>query len=460
MSENPHNSIHEKEARNFFDYLRKENLCYSNEVVENFLLSMKAKQFLIFSGGSGTGKTKLAQAYGKFISNTPAEDKIAEFDVSLNKADTNGGFTLGSDDFFSNLPYNGRKADGLYRVKIGDLETECKVSLSPRLWYRPNKEAIVKEVVKLKNEGKKTEKLYMYIPQTGSSGDNYEIVPVGSNWTESRFIIGYKNALTGNYVSTKSLDLILKSNERVAEPHLLVLDEMNLSHVERYFSDILSAVESKEKICLDSDGKIPGSVDIGDNLFIVGTVNIDETTYTFSPKVLDRANVIEFETIPITEYILLKDKKELPEGNIEFLQNCMSGLEVRSMNTTDIIAELSETVENKPIVESIVNDIDSLQKQMDSIGLSFGFRTMDEIMRFMYVAWIYKGKREFTTWKRFLDAQIKQKILPKIHGNLSIKDALESMMKLCKTNGYETSEKKLSRMIDILEKQRYVSFNN
>ncbi len=85
----------------------------------------------------------------------------------------------------------------------------------------------------------------------------------------------------------------------------LILDEMNLSHVERYFADFLSGFESNEKIHLHSNGNetqtiskknIPEKIRLPDNLFVIGTVNVDETTYMFSPKVLDRANVIEIKT--------------------------------------------------------------------------------------------------------------------------------------------------------------------
>ena len=449
-----------KKSLDFFEFLRAEGLYYSKEVVENFLLSLKAKQFLILSGTSGTGKTKLAQAYGKFISKRPSENKVVDFEVTLNKADTNGGFTLNSNDFFGNLPYDGRKADGIYKVRIGELETECSISLTPRFWYRPNKDKVVNELVRLKNEGKNKEILQVYMPQNKSSGDNYEVVPVGSNWTESRFIVGYKNALTGKYCSTRSLDLIIKSNNSSVEPYLLILDEMNLSHVERYFSDILSAMESKEKIPIDADDTVPDSIDIGDNLFIIGTVNVDETTYTFSPKVLDRANVIEFDPLSIDDYVSLSTDETVPEGDVDYLQNCMCGTNVRSMNAISIISEMRDVVENKSILDEIIADVNSLQRIMDSINLSFGFRTMDEIMRFLYVAWIYKGKGKFDTWVRFFDAQIKQKILPKIHGNLSIKDGLKDMKDLCDSKGYVSSATKLSKMIDILEKQRYVSFNN
>ena len=71
---------------------------------------------------------------------------------------------------------------------------------------------------------------------------------------------------------------------------------MNLSHVERYFADFLSALESGEKIPLHKNivSEIEQEMKLPNNLMVVGTVNVDETTYMFSPKVLDRANVIEF----------------------------------------------------------------------------------------------------------------------------------------------------------------------
>ena len=68
---------------------------------------------------------------------------------------------------------------------------------------------------------------------------------------------------------------------------------MNLSHVERYFSDFLSRMETMD-IPFELDG-YNQVLEYPQNLFIIGTVNIDDTTYMFSPKVLDRANVIEFK---------------------------------------------------------------------------------------------------------------------------------------------------------------------
>jgi 5-methylcytosine-specific restriction protein B len=149
--------------------------------------------------------------------------------------------------------------------------------------------------------------------------DAHRLVAVGADWTDNRHVLGYLNPLETFkvkdddeeieelfpiYETTPILDLILHANANADEPHVLILDEMNLSHVERYFADFLSAMELKDKtdaLKLHSAGiarnrtgaEIRGSIDFPSNLFVIGTVNIDETTYMFSPKVLDRANVIE-----------------------------------------------------------------------------------------------------------------------------------------------------------------------
>ena len=254
--------------------------------------------------------------------------------------------------------------------------------------------------------------------------------------------------------------LMIEADSDESDPQILILDEMNLSHVEWYFSDLLSSMESGEPIRIESDGDVPDSVRTGDNLFVIGTVNMDETTYAFSPKVLDRANVIEFQ--PISVATLLKDdtESEEPKGNVQFLQDCMAGIEVRSKGAAELIGEITAVTENANIVEAMIGDVDALQRLMSSIGLPFGFRTVDEIMRFMSVAWEYEGRGEFTNWKRYLDSQIMQKILPKIHGNTSIRKCLDDIKQFCTENGYSRSSDKLDRMLKILESQRYVSFNS
>ena len=445
----------------FFEYLSEKKLNFDSKTIEYFLLSLKSKQLVILSGGTGTGKTKLAQAYGEFVSKQ--NRKVGtDIEVTIGKSIENGGFFLSRDSFFSSLPQSARRLDGTYSFSIGGVEGKCEIRMSPRLLFTKDKsnDDVYEKMRELKQESDKT-LLTLWMPMSPDNR-NYEIVSVGSNWTDNRHILGYMNAISGEYSSTPSLDLVMRSNKDLVHPYFLILDEMNLSHVERYFSDFISCMESGEPIQLSSieDCEVPTELDLGDNLFVVGTVNMDETTYAFSPKVLDRANVLEFDTASVKDYMKGGPSGYSPTGDVEFLQDCMKGVECRNKSFSEIMTEIMEgSSENQTIIESFVGILDEIQKQMSDMNLAFGYRTIDEISRFMYVSWIYEGRGQFSNWKRYLDAQVKQKILPKIHGNSAISPQLGELRSICTREGLTDSDQKLGRMMKVLETQRYVSFN-
>ena len=145
-------------------------------------------------------------------------------------------------------------------------------------------------------------------------------VPVGADWTNREPLLGYPSALDNNaYIMPESgvLQIILEAEKNPDKPYFLILDEMNLSYVERYFADFLSGMESKKEISLwNGNDEIPAKVLLPKNLFITGTINVDETTYMFSPKVLDRANVIEFKVSIDDMDNFLKD---IPSPNVSSL---------------------------------------------------------------------------------------------------------------------------------------------
>ncbi len=294
---------------------------------------------------------------------------------------------------------------------------------------------------------------------------NYKIIPVGANWTENRHIVGYYNVITNEYQSTPAYDLIKAANKST-EPYFLILDEMNLSHVERYFADFLSAIESGEKIPLYGEEELT----LPENLFIIGTVNVDETTYMFSPKVLDRANVIEFETYSARDYMNNEINLTAPSGNISYLENPLAGDEIRSYGIDELRNLFDEVeYEGELFWNLLTNEIYEFQKILKESGFDFGFRVINEIVRFMAVAWEYEDKPdEFTNWKRYFDACIKQKLLPKLHGSEKIiGETLDKLYSKCvgkhltyETANYPESARKLKEMRDILTKQRYVSFIN
>lgn len=453
-------SMHSNETKinmDFFDFLTEKRLVYPIDTVENFLLSLKSKQFIILSGGTGTGKTKLAQTYGEFIRREFSQ-RTVQTEVKLGESSKNHGFTVRREDFLNTVPEAG-KLDGKYRFRLGNFEGTGQIQMSPRFWFRgtENLEKAIQTIEELKKISDKAP-LTILLPSYNGV-DSYLIVPVGSNWTDSRHIIGYLNAITGKYTRTPALDLMIEANRNPWNPYMLILDEMNLSHVERYFSDIISCMESGEPLILSSDdpNEVPRELNLGDNLFIIGTVNMDETTYAFSPKVLDRANVIEFEPASINDIRAMSSYSLDPSKDVEFLQDCMKGTECRNMSFKEIMDLLAGS--NTKMVEDFVSDLDEIQKIMQRMKLPFGFRTIEEVSRFMYVAWIYESKSDFQNWKRYMDAQIVQKILPKIHGNSSISVPLKELHAYCRDHGYTRSESKLSRMIEVLDSQRHVSFN-
>lgn len=366
---------------------------------------------------------------------------------------------------------------------------------------------------------------------TNSNSDNYEIIPVGANWTDNRNIFGFYNVITKKYQTTPALDLILETNKST-EPHFLILDEMNLSHVERYFADFLSAIESKECVPLYSEKNIPQLDDesedenipqnensseeenippklhIPENLFVIGTVNVDETTYMFSPKVLDRANVLEFETFSkkfsIPNFMGVEELNNLDEKNINFekisyLEDPLRDSDILKQPMEKLKEELSKIDTKIPkeggegtksLWFKLSEDLETIHKILKPSGFDFGFRVVKEILSFMYVAYIYESfdsdadDWEFD-WERYFDAQIKQKILPKIHGSKKVLGGtLNQLLAFCisceiqelegelkalqdesnpKTfdeTTYPTSAKKIAEMKEVLDNQRYVSFIN
>lgn len=250
------------------------------------------------------------------------------------------------------------------------------------------------------------------------SETQYKIVPVGADWTNREPLVGYPNGLDAKeYITPDSgvinllLEAVKKGNEN--KPFFLILDEMNLSHVERYFADFLSIMESNDSIKLYTgkersslDG-IPIPFEIGwpKNVFIIGTVNIDETTYMFSPKVLDRANVIEFR---ITE-----DEIKSFLGNPSILNLTKLTKQGVAMAESYLsLASQEDIAEN----ELIANELVSFFRQLQPVGAEFGYRSATEIMQ---LAAKLKMLEPSITDDECLDIAIMQKLLPKLHGSRS-----------------------------------------
>jgi len=263
------------------------------------------------------------------------------------------------------------------------------------------------------------------------SETQYKIVPVGADWTNREPLLGYPNALQEKaYVRPDSgvLDLIIEAKEHSEKPYFLILDEMNLSHVERYFADFLSTMESGEEVLLHAgdegwDG-VPAKICLPKNLFIVGTVNIDETTYMFSPKVLDRANVIEFRVTEAEMAEYLKNSKPLKMDELKG--------QGAAMGTGFLELALDKELASEKGVQ-VADVLLKFFTELKKAGAEFGYRSASEIKRFAAV--VEKTAPEWTT-EAITDAAIMQKLLPKLHGSRrKLEPVLKTLIGLCTVEG-------------------------
>jgi 5-methylcytosine-specific restriction protein B len=344
------------------------------------------------------------------------------------------------------------------------------------------------------NSGTGKTKLALLLAQWihGSDSDAYAVVPVGADWTDTRRVVGFLNPLreqvageskTQIYEQTPILDLLLRARSDLRRPHFLILDEMNLSHVERYFSDFLSAIESGEGIPLHSeadtvittDGQIvPGRVTVPPNFFIVGTVNVDETTYMFSPKVLDRANVIEFRPSE-TELSTFLDEGAPAPTEVDRADALAAEAFVFLAQKTWPSDAYGATADEREGVRSVLKDLFEL---LGISGFEFAFRTVHEIARFLAVDAYLADRKGLSD---AVDRQILQKLLPRLHGTRRrLEPTLAALLvyaegaplEECKQvaagnpsegdrsgpDKYPLSAEKLRRMLDVLRRDQFVSF--
>lgn len=188
---------------------------------------------------------------------------------------------------------------------------------------------------------------------------NFQMVQVKPNWHDSSDLIGYVSRVSGKaeFVAGEFLKFIAKAWENTETPYFLCLDEMNLAPVEQYFAEYLSVIESRKShgdgivttdpilekadeewyfnltASLTSDEDIrkqfnEEGICIPQNLIVVGTVNMDETTFSFSRKVLDRAMTIEMNEVDLHGGLTKHHESIGKLGNIELVGSAVEGVDV------------------------------------------------------------------------------------------------------------------------------------
>ncbi|SMC26646.1 AAA domain (dynein-related subfamily) [Desulfacinum hydrothermale DSM 13146] len=379
---------------NIYDFYRAKRLRFSGEIIARYFLSLQTKPFVILTGISGTGKTKIAQIFADFI---------------------------------------------LQEASAQEQEARRK------------------------------------------------FIPVRPDWMDNRGLLGFYNLLDEKYHATPLLQLLLTAQEPTikGKPCFVILDEMNLARVEQYFSDFLSIMESRtsdnpegETIQLHAFETpretvgglvVPNRLGIPSNVFFTGTVNVDESTYMFSPKVLDRSNVIEFNEVELEPSKAIASERFVLRDEQQVLQEI--GQELASWRLPSI-QDYERAARANPSLKGVLRNLLNLLKPYH---LHFGYRVINEISRFLLNA--ERAVANYTFEDAF-DIQILQKILPKFHGTQAkLQGPLESFLAFCFSDQktyddtlmnqaaehnssarFPRSARKIANMLRNLQMQGYCSF--
>jgi 5-methylcytosine-specific restriction protein B len=254
-------------------------------------------------------------------------------------------------------------------------------------------------------------------------------VPVSPDWSDPAGLLGYVSPLGAEptFQGTLTLDLVLRANSHPTEPFFLCLDEMNLARVEHYFAPFLSAMEGEGAQLVihgarDKVDNIPPAIPWPRNLFILGTVNMDETTHAFSDKVLDRAFSFELWEVDLDSW----RASALTRGA------------------------------SASVLDAIMPTLQALHVALREARRHFGYRTCDEILGFCSAVPSLVGA------KQALDAAVLAKILPKVRGDDAgaLPAALEQVEKACKEHGLVRSAAKVGFMRDSLRSLGVVRFSS
>ena len=313
--------------------------------------------------------------------------------------------------------------------------TEAGLIFSPQLIQRFIASLFTKPFVicsGLSGSGK-TKLAQAFVQWICESDKQYKIIPVGADWTNREPLLGYPNGLDPkSYVTPDSgaLQLILEASkeENQNKPYFMILDEMNLSHVERYFADFLSIMESGDSIKLYSGAdrvdshanKIEQEIIWPNNLFIIGTVNIDETTYMFSPKVLDRANVIEFRISDTEMKYYFDNRKALKMEELFLNKDKNSGGAGQNMGENFYTLSQDKSVIKIPEAQGDDNVLNKFFAALQIVGSEFGYRSASEIellITKLGIKGFVNDNGDPIKNNTKIDIAIMQKLLPKLHGS-------------------------------------------
>lgn len=291
---------------------------------------------------------------------------------------------------------------------------------------------------------------------------NFEMVQVKPNWHDSSELIGYVSRVSGKaeFVAGNFLKFVAKAWEDQDTPYFLCLDEMNLAPVEQYFAEYLSVVESRKcgedgvvttdpilkkedaewyfnlTAAITSDDKVrtrfnEDGISIPQNIIVVGTVNMDETTFSFSRKVLDRAMTIEMNEVDLHGGLTKHHESIGKLGNAELVGSAVEGVDVYD-DYTDVC-------------DTVLGYLQKVNDVLEGTPFKIAYRTRNEFLLYVVNNLPYNKDKDGNDLPqgyviaRALDEITSMKILSRIEGDdTKVKDSLLNALSQTITDGLNT----------------------
>lgn len=349
-----------------------------------------------------------------------------------------------------------------------------------------------------------------------TSPGNYCLVEVKPNWNDSTELLGYETVLDGgNYHLTKFVKFLIKAMQHENVPFFVCLDEMNLAAVEQYFAEFLSILESRKDVdgTIKSEPLIPATIfnkydnklfqelfpskekqekgtsytivdeelapysnatyeilreeglRIPRNLIVVGTVNMDDTTYQFSRKVIDRAMTIEMNEVNLNDMFAIEkpDALSYRENVVDkgwfFSPFAQSNNALQQMNgERELLAKKIKATIGQTDADGKTTP-DSLEAILGKTPFRIAYRVVNElILHFYALRWENKDAEFENLYNKALDNILMMKVLPRIEGNEDlVKEPLAQLATWTKV-AYPKANAKIIEMRERLERSHFTSF--
>jgi hypothetical protein len=298
--------------------------------------------------------------------------------------------------------------------------------------------------------------------------DHCKPIAVAPDWTDNADMLGYFN-VENDFIVGEFTTLISVASRNPQTPYFIILDEMNLARVEYYFAQVLSVIESRsfnatinelqyedflfntamrDRLVGAGKGEI-ANLRISPNVYIIGTVNIDETTHPFSKKVLDRANVLEINEVDLMQGVLQdSDSGTAGKGTSIPALNYFYKGDISNLTELQKQWSLNATID-LDMVETLklwINRLSAFNQVLKSFKMNFGFRVRDEVCIYLYHAAINTRTRPRPDdwWHKYFDQQLVQKVLTRLSGEQNqIEQHINKLFNLCLTQGAEYSQEQI-----------------